>query len=56
MFVARLFLLKIEQLFEFFIQRNANNQRQLGCGAELPCLDGTDGIPGYAHHLRKLPL
>ena len=49
-------LFKIEEVFEFLIQRDAENQSQLGGGAELAGLDGTDGVPGDAHHLRKLSL
>lgn len=53
---ARLVSLKIEKFFKLLIQRDADNQRQLGCGAELPGLNGADGIPGNTHHLRQLPL
>ena len=49
-------LFKIEEIFEFLIQRNAEDQGQLGGGTELAGLDGTDGVPGDAHHLRKLSL
>ena len=49
-------LFKIEEIFEFLIQGDAEDQCQFGGGAELAGLDGTDGVPGDAHHLRKLGL
>ena len=49
-------LFEIEEVFEFLIQRDAEDQGQLGGGTELAGLDGTDGVPGDAHHLRKLSL
>ena len=42
-----------EQLLKFLVKRNAQDQRQLGGGAELPRLDGADGISGHAHQLRQ---
>ena len=49
-------LFKIEEVFEFFVQGDAEDQGQLGGGTELAGLDGTDGVPGDANHLRKLSL
>ena len=50
------YLFKIEKLLEFFIQRDAENERQLGGRAELAGFDGADGVPGHAHHFRQLRL
>lgn len=49
-------LFKIEKLLELFVKSDAQNQRKLGCRAELTCLYRADGIARYAHHLGKLSL
>ena len=50
------FSLKIEQFLELLVQGDAENQRQLGGGIELPRLNGADGVAGHAHQLRQLGL
>lgn len=49
-------LVKIKQLLKLPFQGNAQNQRKLCRGIKLPGLDGADGVPGHAHHLRQLAL
>ena len=44
------------QLLELLVQRDADDQRQLGGGVELPGLDGADRVPGDAHQLGELRL
>lgn len=53
-FSAQLF--KIEEVFKFLIQRDAEDQRQLSRRAEMPCFNGADGIAGYADPFGKLRL
>ena len=45
--------LKIEQFLKFFIQGDAENQRQLGRRIELASFDGADGVARDADHLRQ---
>ena len=40
--------LKIKQILEFLIERDAKDQRKLRRGAELPRFDGADGVAGHA--------
>lgn len=42
---------EIKKFFEFLVQRDAQNQRQLGGRTELSGLDGTDRVPGHTDHL-----
>ena len=49
-------LFKIEKIFKFLIQRDAEDQSQLSRRAEMPCFNGADGIAGYADPFGKLRL
>ena len=53
---ARSALFKVKQLLELPVQRDAQHQRQLRGGVELPRLDGADGVARHAHQLRQLRL
>lgn len=47
---------EIKKFFEFPVQRDAQNQGQLGGRTELSGLDGTDRVPGHTDHLGQLAL
>lgn len=48
--------LKVEKLLEFFVERNAKNERKLRRGVELPRFDGADCVSGHPRQLGKLHL
>lgn len=47
---------EIEDVLKFFLQGDAQHQRQLGRGVELAGFDGADGVAGDAHHLGQVGL
>ena len=47
---------KIENILKFLIKRDADDERELGGGVELPCLDRADSVSRYADHICKLLL
>src|SRR5699024_1427902 len=49
-------VVKIKQLLELFVKRDAEDQGQFGGGVDLPRLDRADGVAGDAHHGGQLRL
>ena len=47
---------KIENILKFLVKRDADDERELGGGVELPCLDRADSVSRYADHICKLLL
>jgi len=44
---------EIENLLEFFVEGDTDNQRQLGGGVKLPRFDGAYGVSGDPYELGK---
>lgn len=51
-----MYVSKVKQFFEFFVEGDAQNQCQFCCRVELPCFNGADGVARHADHLGKLAL
>lgn len=48
--------LKIENILKFLVKRDADDERELGGGVKLPCLDRADGVSRDTDHIRELLL
>lgn len=48
--------LEIKQFLKLLVERNAEDERKLGCRIELSRFDGADRVSGYPRQLGKLCL
>lgn len=48
--------LEIEQFLKLLVERNAEDERKLGCRVELSRFDGADRVSGHPRQLGKLCL